>query len=81
MNVSNDILLNALNARGTVFTVSELLKENQQGGWGEGAKLTPRILGLNFFSSTVLEILRLSAKFLAKIRAINLPKFAKICLN
>ena len=82
MNVSNDILLNALNARGTVFTVSELLKENQQGGGGgEGAKLTPPILGLNFISSTVLEILRLLAKFLAKIRAINLPKFAKICLN
>ena len=78
MNVSNDILINALNARGTVFTVSELLKKNQE---GEGAKLPRPILGLNFISSTVLGILRLLAKILAKIRAINLPKIAKICLN
>ena len=78
MNVFNDILLNALNTRGTVFTVSELLKENQQ---GEGAKLPPPMLGLNFISSTILGILRLLAKILAKIRAINLPKIAKICLN
>ena len=31
-NVSNKMLLNAENARVTDFTVSELLRENQQGG-------------------------------------------------
>ena len=34
------------NARVTVFTVSELLRENQQGG---GVKLPPSSLGLNEF--------------------------------
>ena len=29
------------NAKVTAFTVSELLKENEQGGKGERAKITP----------------------------------------
>ena len=37
-NISNKMLLNASNARVTAFTVSELLKENQEGG---GGKITP----------------------------------------
>ena len=36
-NVSNKVLLNAENTRVTAFTVSELLRENQQGG----SKITP----------------------------------------
>ena len=35
MNVSNKILLNTANARVTAFTVSKLLRENQQ-EWGRG---------------------------------------------
>ena len=40
--------LNLQNARVTAFTVSELLRENQQGGWG-GVQLPhpPPRLGLN----------------------------------
>ena len=34
------------NARVTAFTVSELLRENQQGGEGGGGKITPHRLGL-----------------------------------
>ena len=36
MDVPDKILLNAAHARVTAFTVSELLRENQQGG-----KITP----------------------------------------
>ena len=39
MNVSNKILLNTANARVTAFTVSKLLRENQQ-EWGRGGKIT-----------------------------------------
>ena len=37
-NVSNKMFLNAANAKVAAFTVSELLRENQQ---GVGGKITP----------------------------------------
>ena len=40
MNISNEILMNAAKYQGCAFSVSELLRENQQGGGG-GIKVPP----------------------------------------
>ena len=45
-DVSNKMLLKIQNARVTAFTISELLRENQQGGGGKITPLPPR-LGLS----------------------------------
>ena len=41
MNISNEILMNAAKYQGCAFSVSELLRENQQGGGGAGRVKVP----------------------------------------
>ena len=42
------------NTKVTAFTISELLRENQQGGRGGGGKITPPRLGLRPFAMFIL---------------------------